>query len=97
VDVENTIVSIKEISQLINRFFLNLQKQLAMTTIENTKETLEKQFQELYEKAKKLYPNIDEAINSINNITAKTNDLQDFLNLSTQQPRETSSNHISLI
>ncbi|MEO6669456.1 MAG: hypothetical protein ABIN36_08270 [Ferruginibacter sp.] len=56
--------------------------------------TLEDQFQELMDKAKQVYPNIDEAIVVINNITAQTTNLQDYLNLTNQTPSETSNNHI---
>ncbi|MDR0603887.1 MAG: hypothetical protein LBG80_06250 [Bacteroidales bacterium] len=47
-----------------------------------TKEILEKQFQELYDKAQQLYPAIDEVISSYNNTTASIESLQEYLNLS---------------
>lgn len=59
------------------------------------KELIEKEFQELIEKAKELYPNIDEAVTTLNNITAQTTNLQDYLNLTLQTPSETSNNQIS--
>ena len=55
---------------------------------------LEKQFQELADKAKELYPNIDEAISILNNITAETNNLQDYLNLTHQTLSESTNNQI---
>ena len=66
-----------------------------MTTSENKKEALEKQFQDLIDKAKKLYPNIDDTIATFNNMTAQTASLQDYLNLTVQTPSETSSNKIT--
>jgi hypothetical protein len=57
------------------------------------KEMLEKQFQELYDKAKQLYSNIDEDILSYNNTTTSTEQLQDYLNLTTQTPYGISNNH----
>jgi glutaredoxin 2 len=59
------------------------------------KEHIEKQFQELLNKAKELYPNIDEAVATLNNMTAQTTNLQDYLNLTLQTPSETSNNQIS--
>jgi glutaredoxin 2 len=66
-----------------------------METTENKKEMLEKQFQSLIDKAKQLYPNIEDTIATFNNITAQTASLQDYLNLTVQTPAETSSNKIS--
>jgi|688.fasta_scaffold135539_4 hypothetical protein len=57
--------------------------------------TLEIQFQDLMDKAKQLYPNIDEAISVITNITAHTTNLQDYLNLMNQTPTETSNNQVN--
>ena len=57
--------------------------------------TLEIQFQDLMDKAKQLYPNIDEAISVITNITAQTTNLQDYLNLMNQTPTETSNNQVN--
>lgn len=62
---------------------------------EQKKELIEKQFQELLDKAKELYPNIDEAVATLNNMTAQTTNLQDYLNLTLQTPAETSNNQIS--
>lgn len=58
---------------------------------------LEIQFQELMDKAKELYPNIDDAISMLNNITAQTTNLQDYLNLTNQTPNETSNNQIHFL
>lgn len=68
-----------------------------MENKQHKKEEIENQFQELLEKAKQLYPNIDDAIVTLNNMTAKTMDLQHYLNLTTQTPAETSNNHVSLV
>jgi flagellar biosynthesis regulator FlaF len=67
-----------------------------MTATEDKNENLEKQFQELLEKAKKMYPDIDDAISSFNNMTALTINLQDYLNLNNQTPSEISTNQISI-
>lgn len=66
-----------------------------MENNELKKELIEKQFQELLDKAKELYPNIDEAVATLNNMTAQTTNLQDYLNLTLQTPAETSNNQIS--
>ncbi|HNY62748.1 MAG TPA: hypothetical protein PLH70_03830 [Bacteroidales bacterium] len=63
---------------------------------EQKKEVIEKQFQELLDKAKELYPDIDEAIATLNNMTAQTTNLQDYLNLTLQTPAETANNQITL-
>ncbi|NBV14243.1 MAG: hypothetical protein EBS07_09275 [Sphingobacteriia bacterium] len=67
-----------------------------MESNEHKKELIEQQFQELFDKAKELYPNIDEAVATINNITAQTTNLQDYLNLTMQTPTETSNNQITI-
>jgi hypothetical protein len=61
------------------------------------KETLEKQFQDLYDKAKQLYPTIDEDILSYTNTTASSERLQDYLNLTMQTPYAISNNHTLLV
>lgn len=66
-----------------------------MESNEQIKVLIEKQFQELLDKAKELYPNIDEAVATLNNMTAQTTNLQDYLNLTLQTPAETSNNQIS--
>jgi ABC-type transporter Mla subunit MlaD len=66
-----------------------------MESNKQEKELIEKQFQELLDKAKELYPNIDEAVATLNNMTAQTTNLQDYLNLTLQTPSETSNNQIS--
>ena len=60
----------------------------------NEKESIEKQFQELADKAKALYPDIEQSISTLSNTTMQTNCLQDYLNLTIQTPTETSSNQI---
>lgn len=66
-----------------------------METPPNKNEDIEKQFQELLDKARELYPDIDDIISTLNNMTAQTNNLQDYLNLSHQTPSETSNNQIT--
>lgn len=66
-----------------------------MDNKEQKKELIEKEFQELLDKAKKLYPNIDEVVSTLNNMTAQTTNLQDYLNLTLQTPTEISNNQIS--
>lgn len=65
-----------------------------MESHEQNKVLIEKQFQELLDKAKELYPNIEEAVTTLNNMTAQTTNLQDYLNLTLQTPVETSNNQI---
>lgn len=66
-----------------------------MDSKEQKKELIEKDFQELLDKAKQLYPNIEEVVYTLNNITAQTTNLQDYLNLTLQTPMEISNNQIS--
>ncbi len=61
----------------------------------NIKEDFLSQYKELEELAGRYYPDIKDAIFLMDNITAETNNLQDFLNLSNQEPSETSNNQIS--
>jgi len=67
-----------------------------MSNKSQTKVIIEKQFNDLVEKAKQLYPDINENIASYSNITAYTERLQDYLNLSLQTPFEVSTNQIVL-
>jgi len=60
------------------------------------KSQIEKEYQYLEKKAKELYPDIDDTISLANNMTAKTNELNEFLNLSSQTPVATSSDQVSL-
>lgn len=66
-----------------------------MDSKEQKKELIEKDFQELLDKAKQLYPNIEEVVSTLNNMTAQTTNLQDYLNLTLQTPMEISNNQIS--
>ena len=68
-----------------------------MDTKNQKNEPLEKQFQEMLEKARELYPDIDDTIAMLNNMTAQTNNLQDYLNLTNQTPAETSNNQTLLV
>jgi hypothetical protein len=66
-----------------------------MSKKSQTKETIEKQFDDLFNKARQLYPCLDEDISSYSNMTASTERLQDYLNLTMQTPLEVSTNHIA--
>lgn len=68
-----------------------------MDNSKDKKEQLEKQFQEMVEKAKQLYPDIENTLTTMDNITAQTTNLQDYLNLTNQTPSETSNNRVTLI
>lgn len=68
-----------------------------MDNSKDKKEQLEKQFQEMVEKAKQLYPDIENTLTTMDNITAQTTNLQDYLNLTNQTPSETSNNQVTLI
>ena len=66
-----------------------------METGEEKKVLLIKEYEELVEKARLLYPDIDLILTTLNNMTAQTTELQDYLNLTMQTPPETSGNQIS--
>jgi hypothetical protein len=68
-----------------------------MNTDTHTKSIIEKQFHDLFDKAKLLYPDIDNDILSYTNTTASTERLQDYLNLTMQAPLEVSTNHIAFM
>ena len=68
-----------------------------MSENNQTKEMLEKQFSDLFNKAKQLYPDIDETISSYSNMMSSSERLQDYLNLTMQTPSEVSTNRITLI
>ena len=61
------------------------------------KEIIEEQFNDLFNKAKQLYPDINETISSYSNMTVSSENLQDYLNLTMQTPLEISTNHIVLL
>jgi len=61
-----------------------------------TKETIEKQFNDLLCKAKELYPDINQSIALYSNVTAQAERLQAYLDLTAQMPREISTNHIAV-
>ena len=65
-----------------------------MNTQEQSEKSIEKQFQELLDRAKQLYPNIEEDIASYTDTVAYTDNLQDYLNLTMQTPYEISNNQI---
>ena len=54
----------------------------------------DQEYQLMLDQARKLYPDIEDAIQTINYMTAQTMNLDDYLNLSFQTPLETSNNHI---
>ena len=66
-----------------------------MSTMDQ-KELIEKQFQELMDKAKSLYPNLDESLATMTNIVSQNNSLQNFIDLVNQIPLESSNNHIPI-
>jgi hypothetical protein len=66
-----------------------------MDTTNHGKSVIEKQFQHLFDRAKQLYPSIDESISSYTNTIADTSRLQDYLNLTMQTPLDISNNHIA--
>ena len=68
-----------------------------MSSNNQTKKIIEKQFYDLINKAEQLYPSIREDISSYSNITAYTDSLQDYLNLTMQTPLEISTNHIAFV
>jgi len=68
-----------------------------MSEDNHTKEILEKQFNDLFNKARQLYPDIDETISSYSNMMSSSERLQDYLNLTMQTPFEVSTNRITLI
>ena len=57
--------------------------------------TFEEQYNKLFEIAKGIYPDINDIVITANNMSAKTTQLNDFLNLTQQQPTEISNNQIS--
>jgi hypothetical protein len=68
-----------------------------MSSNNPVKETLEKQFQDLYDKAKQQYPTIDEDILPYTNATASSERLQDYLELTMQTPYGVANNHTVLV
>jgi hypothetical protein len=60
------------------------------------KELIEKQFQEMVEKAKLIYPDIEKSITTMNNVVSQTNNLQIIFDLTNQVPAETSNNHLTI-
>ena len=62
----------------------------------DSKEIIEKQFQEMISKAKLLYPNLDESLATMTNIVLQYNSLQNIYDLNNQVPMESSNNHIPI-
>ena len=60
----------------------------------STKESIEKQFNELAEKARKLYPCIDNSIDLYANMALYKDYVEDYFNLLNQIPNEISTNKI---
>jgi hypothetical protein len=60
------------------------------------KELIEKQFQELMDKAKSLYPNLDESLATMTNIVTQNYALQSYFDLTNQVPVESANNHIPI-
>ena len=63
---------------------------------EDNKQDINEKFDILMDKARKEYPDIDDFIETYNNMTAQTKDFNDYLNLSYQSSLETSNNQITL-
>lgn len=62
----------------------------------NDKTELEKQFNELMDKARETYPDIDDCIASYDNITEHTNELNEYIGLTAQSFTETTSNQVTI-
>lgn len=60
------------------------------------KDLIEKQFQELVNKAKLLYPDIDESLATMTNIVSQYNSLQSIYDITNLIPAESSNNHIPI-
>jgi hypothetical protein len=60
------------------------------------KELIEKQFQELMDRAKDLYPNLEESLATMTNIVTQNNALQSYFDLTNQVPAESTNNHIPI-
>ena len=65
-----------------------------MSEKSQNREIIEKQFNELFERARQLYPNIEAEIATYTNTAAATERLHDYLNLTMQTPAEVSNNHV---
>lgn len=63
-------------------------------SIELTKELIEKQFNDLFDKARHLYPDIEENISSYSRARVHAEYLQDYFDLLMQSPLETSTNQV---
>lgn len=61
---------------------------------ELTKDVIEKQFNDLFDKARQLYPDIEENISSYSSTMVHTDSLKDYLDLIMQTPLETSTNQV---
>ena len=57
---------------------------------------LENQFNELMQKAREIYPDIDESIATFNNVCMEEEALSEYLELLNQPPIEINSNHTSI-
>ena len=68
-----------------------------MSENKSNKQNFEQQFADLLEKAREMYPNIDDSISTLNNMAAQTNNLDDYLNLTFKTPAEISSNQTQLL
>lgn len=62
-------------------------------TMDKEREKLEEQFHELMDKAKKIYPDIDEDISMFHNVCADNEGLLEYLELINQPPIQINSNH----
>jgi len=61
------------------------------------KELIEKQFQEMTEKAKLLYPDLEQSLTTMTNIVSQNICLQGYFDLVNPIPAETTNNHIPIL
>lgn len=63
-----------------------------MTALKDKENSLEMQYNDLFAKAKEHYPNIEESTHTIAKINSQSEELQNYLELTTSTPLETASN-----
>jgi hypothetical protein len=60
------------------------------------KELIEKKFQEMIEKAKLIYPDMEKTLTTMTNVVSQTYTLQNYFDLTNQIPTESSNNHVTI-
>lgn len=63
--------------------------------MKNSEKTIEQQFQELADKAKEVYPELNESLEIANSMRQPTEDLQNYLNLTLNLLEATTTNQIT--